>query len=82
MDFNSLRFNLAAPLSNIYHLQNQILQLQNIDYLYAAQESKMSPNSKKILKKRAKYNKIDDDIRLKLIEAVEKDGEMLKSVIF
>lgn len=38
--------------------------------------------SKKIQKKRSKYQKIDDDVRLILFEAVKKNGEKLKTVRF
>jgi hypothetical protein len=40
---------------------------------------KLWSKSRKITKKRNKYQKIDDEIRLKLVEAVEKNGEMLKT---
>jgi len=36
-------------------------------------------NSKKISKKRTKYQRIDDTLRKKLIDAVEKEGQMLKA---
>ena len=36
--------------------------------------------SRKIQKKRSKYQKIDDDLRLALFEAVKKNGEKLKTV--
>ena len=38
--------------------------------------------SRKIHKKREKYKKINDDIRLQLLEAVNKNGELLKTVNF
>jgi len=41
-------------------------------------DSEIGQGSKKIRKKRAAYQKIDDDIRLKLLEAVQR-GETLKS---
>jgi len=44
-----------------------------------SQPSGLVPSSKKILRKRKKYHKIDDNIRMKLVEAVEKNGEMLKT---
>jgi hypothetical protein len=39
----------------------------------------ISVNSKKIAKRRCAYQKIDDDIRLQLLEAVQKKRETLKS---
>jgi len=39
----------------------------------------MNSRSKKIRKKRSAYQKIDDDIRVKLLEAVQQHGETLKS---
>jgi len=42
--------------------------------------TKLCTNSKKISKKRTRYRRIDDDIRQKLIDAVLKDGQMLKTV--
>jgi len=39
----------------------------------------VSSESKKIRKKRNAYQKIDDDIRLQLLEAVQRNGETLKS---
>jgi len=42
----------------------------------------ISDNSKKISKKRTKYQRIDDTLRKKLIDAVEKEGQMLKAVTF
>jgi len=41
--------------------------------------TKLCTNSKKISKKRTRYRRIDDDIRQKLIDAVLKDGQMLKT---
>ncbi len=43
-------------------------------------DTKLCSNSKKISKKRTRYRRIDDDIRQKLIDAVLKDGQMLKTV--
>lgn len=42
-------------------------------------ESTMHSQNKKIRKKRTAYNKIDDDIRVQLWEAVQQNGETLKS---
>lgn len=39
----------------------------------------VSGYSKKIVKKRKKYSKIDDEIRMKLLEDVEKNGDTLKA---
>jgi len=82
-----LKGDFSAPLSELIYLKNQLLKLENLEKLqmfYQDQNERemvgISSNSKKILKKRAKYNKINDEIRLKLIDAVEKDGELLKSV--
>lgn len=41
---------------------------------------KLEGKSRKIQKKREKYKKIDDNIRLQLLDAVHKKGEMLKTV--
>lgn len=41
----------------------------------------ISASSKKITK-RKKYQKIDNDIRLKIIEEVQKNGKLLKNVFF
>jgi len=43
------------------------------------QSEGMSGYSKKIVKKRKKYSKIDDEIRMKLLEDVEKNGDTLKA---
>lgn len=43
-------------------------------------EVPLNEKSKKIQKKREKYQKINDDIRLQLLEAVNKKGELLKTV--
>ncbi len=40
----------------------------------------LNEKSKKIHKKREKYQKINDEIRLQLLEAVNKKGELLKTV--
>jgi len=42
-------------------------------------QSSISGYSKKIVKKRKKYSKIDDEIRMKLLEDVEKNGDTLKA---
>jgi hypothetical protein len=42
-------------------------------------QSSISGYSKKIIKKRKKYSKIDDEIRMKLLEDVEKNGDTLKA---
>jgi len=42
-------------------------------------DTSLSSASKKHIQKRKKYRRIDDEIRLKLVEAVEKNGEMLKT---
>jgi len=42
-------------------------------------EDCISGYSKKIVKKRKKYSKIDDEIRMKLLEDVEKNGDTLKA---
>jgi len=39
----------------------------------------LSPPQKKIRKKRNAYQKIDDDLRIKLLEAVQQHGETLKA---
>ena len=44
-------------------------------------ESALLLPSKKIQKRRAKYQKIEDSIRIALLEAVKKRGEKLKTVI-
>ena len=41
----------------------------------------LNRKSRKIQKKREKYQKIDDNIRLQLLDAVHKDGELLKTVL-
>lgn len=43
-------------------------------------EKSLAKASRKIQKKRSKYKKIDDDVRMQLFEAVKKRGEMLKTV--
>jgi len=80
MSFGSVNLNLYVPLSNFLALQNSQLINDIPDISPKSEGSKLSTKSKKILKKRTKYNKITDEIRLKLIEAVEKNGEILKSV--
>jgi predicted transcriptional regulator len=47
--------------------------------LYHRNEDTISSKSKKVRKKRSAYQKIDDDIRVKLLEAVQQNGETLKS---
>lgn len=42
-------------------------------------DTSLSASSKKI-SKRKKYQKIDNDIRLKIIEEVQKNGKLLKNV--
>jgi ribosomal protein S25 len=46
---------------------------------FSTGEDGLSQKSKKIRKKRSAYQKIDDDIRVKLLEAVQQRGETLKS---
>lgn len=46
---------------------------------YNCDQSSVSSESKKIRKKRNAYQKIDDETRLELLEAVQKRGETLKS---
>jgi len=41
----------------------------------------LSIYSKKISKKRKKYQKIDNEIRMKIVEEVQKNGKLLKNVI-
>jgi len=48
-------------------------------YLANCDQSSVSSESKKIRKKRNAYQKIDDETRLELLEAVQKRGETLKS---
>lgn len=43
-------------------------------------ETGLSHQSKKISKRRKKYQKIDNEIRLKIIEEVQKNGKLLKNV--
>lgn len=43
-------------------------------------ETGLSNQSKKISKRRKKYQKIDNEIRLKIIEEVQKNGKLLKNV--
>ena len=43
-------------------------------------ESSLDLNSKKIAKKRKKYQKIDNETRLKIVEEVQKNGKLLKNV--
>jgi len=77
-----LQRDFSTPLSGLNHLKNQLLSLertQRFDHDDTSSETGISSNSKKISKKRTKYNKINNEIRLKLIDAVEKDGELLKS---
>jgi hypothetical protein len=45
----------------------------------SSQSDCISGYSKKIVKKRKKYSKIDDEIRMKLLEDVEKNGDTLKA---
>jgi hypothetical protein len=45
----------------------------------SSQSECMSGYSKKIVKKRKKYSKIDDQIRMKLLEDVQKNGDTLKA---
>jgi transposase-like protein len=46
---------------------------------YRGDDDGLAPKSKKIRKKRSAYQKIDDDVRVKLLEAVQQNGETLKS---
>lgn len=48
--------------------------------LTAQPEKELLKPSRKIQKKRNKYKKIDDGVRMKLFEAVKQRGEMLKTV--
>lgn len=43
-------------------------------------ETGLSSSSKKILKRRKKYQKIDNGTRMKIIEDVQKNGMLLKAV--
>lgn len=54
--------------------------LQESDEEAIARSKKLNLESKKISKKRNKYHRIDDSIRQKLIDAVTKEGQMLKTV--
>lgn len=43
-------------------------------------ELQIDAKSRKIQKKREKYQKINDEVRLQLLDAVNKKGELLKTV--
>ncbi len=82
-----LKGDFSTPLSGLNHLKNRLLSLENLENIKTFHQGDsdqdvvgISSKSKKIYKKRTKYNKITNEIRLKLIDAVEKDGELLKSV--
>lgn len=57
--------------------QEQTLETKQEEVAVPTLDSK----SRKIQKKREKYQKIDDNIRLQLLDAVHKNGELLKTVI-
>lgn len=68
---------------------NASVELEPLDIAYSDVNDECSPateghglslDSKKINKKRNKYQRIDDNLRQKLIDAVVKDGQMLKVV--
>lgn len=67
---------------SLLHLNNHLLSLEdlNMPTEHPSSSSSLLQDSKKILKKRSKYNRINDEIRTKLIEAVEVNGELLKTV--
>jgi transposase-like protein len=46
---------------------------------YVSNEQEINPTTKKIRKKRNAYQKIDDNLRVKLLEAVQQNGETLKA---
>lgn len=46
---------------------------------FAAQDQGINTTTKKIRKKRNAYQKIDDNLRVKLLEAVQQNGETLKA---
>lgn len=54
--------------------------LEENDEEASTTSDKLSLQSKRISKKRDKYQRIDDSVRQKLIDAVIKEGQMLKSV--
>jgi hypothetical protein len=58
---------------------NSIKTEEESDMSDTSSQSSISGYSKKIIKKRKKYSKIDDEIRMKLLEDVEKNGDTLKA---
>jgi len=71
----TLDFTEANPLVDSLHYTDEESTLEST-------HSHLCAESKKIHKKRTKYQRIDDSLRQKLIDAVEKDGQMLKAVTF
>jgi len=69
---NTLNFTDIDPLVDSLHYTDEESTLEST-------HSHLCPESKKIHKKRTKYQRIDDNLRQKLIDAVEKDGQMLKA---
>ena len=80
---DSINLNLEAKhkVSTDISEDNQSSQKLSDHEIKSDVSPKLWNKSRKISKKRNKYQKIDDEIRLKLVEAVEKNGEMLKTVI-
>jgi len=65
-----------------YHVYESPVKTEESDELLSEVDSEcdsISGYTKKITKKRKKYSKIEDDIRMKLLDAVENHGETLKS---
>ena len=67
---------LSTATHNSGHGEHSPSHLHHHNY---EETESLGDGSKKIRKKRNAYQKIEDDVRLKLLEAVQKHGETLKS---
>ncbi len=74
---DNLSDNLSTDTASLNQLHSADISPTNVLSVNSI-DSEIGQGSKKIRKKRAAYQKIDDDIRLKLLEAVQR-GETLKS---
>jgi hypothetical protein len=73
---NSDDLSTGAPSLSLDTMEEDYSLMQSAD---DDNSDGISVNSKKIAKRRCAYQKIDDDIRLQLLEAVQKKRETLKS---
>jgi len=76
---NQIKFGSIIPLDFLPDEVRDFNLQAEIEFEERSETSSLSLRSKRISKRRSRYQKIDNTIRQKLIDAVIKDGQMLKT---